>query len=59
MAELPSHPNTGDDDRARAEPGLGARRPHWKTIAGITVVVVLLVLMVVGHLTGVLGPGEH
>ena len=59
MPDLPSHPDTGSG--ARTGPGLGSgpRRSRWKTIAGIAAALLVLVVFVVLHLTGVLGPGEH
>ena len=33
--------------------------PHWKTVAKIAGVVGLIVLFVVLHVTGVLGPESH
>jgi hypothetical protein len=58
MAELPSHPDTG---QAGDGPDLrsSTRRAGWKTVVGIAAVVAVIVLFVVLHVTGVLGPGEH
>jgi hypothetical protein len=33
--------------------------PRWKTVAGAAVAVAAFVVMIVLHLTGVLGPGSH
>ena len=60
MADLPSHPDTGSGD-AGADPDRRPtpRRPRWTSVAGITLGIALVVLFVVLHLTGVLGPGGH
>jgi hypothetical protein len=55
MADLPSHTDTGDGPDLRSN----TRRARWKTMTGIAVAIVAIVLLVVLHLTGVLGPGEH
>lgn len=56
MPDVPAHPDTTDgglpDHRA------AANRPWW-LYALAAVVVALVVLMVVLHLTGVIGPGSH
>jgi hypothetical protein len=60
MADLPSHPGTDDD--TSAGPGRGARpagRPRWVPVAGIVIAIVLVLLLIVLHLTGTLGPGGH
>ncbi|MGH6657306.1 MAG: hypothetical protein ACRDVE_19155 [Actinocrinis sp.] len=57
MAELPAHPDTeprgADDEPAFA--GVSRRR----TMLGIAIAVVLVVLFVVLHLTGVVGAEGH
>ena len=57
MADLPSHPDSDSGVGRERRPGTG--RAGWKAIAGIVVAVVLIVVFVVLHLTGVLGPGQH
>ena len=60
MAELPSHPGTDDDTgagpRRDAPP---SSRPRWISVAGIVIAIVLVLLFIVLHLTGTLGPGGH
>jgi hypothetical protein len=59
MADLPAHPETGDG------PGLGpgsesiAAKPRWKTTAWIVLGVVVVVVFIALHLTGVIDPGGH
>jgi hypothetical protein len=60
MADLPSHPGTDDD--TGTGPGRGAppaSRPRWIPVAGIVIAIVLVLLLIVLHLTGTLGPGGH
>jgi hypothetical protein len=55
MADPPPYPDTGDD------PGRGAAtgKPRWVSALGIIIVIALILLFVVLHLTGTLGPGAH
>jgi hypothetical protein len=57
MAELPRHPDTGEvGDGPSPEP---TPTPGWiGYVIGVVVVVALLVVIVL-HLTGVVGPGVH
>jgi hypothetical protein len=60
MAELPSHPGTDDDPGAgpgRDAPPAGRQR--WVPVAGIVIAIVLVLVIIVLHLTGTLGPGSH
>ena len=41
----------------RHRPGNGT--PRWVMVAGIIVAIAVVLLMVVLHATGVLGPGDH
>jgi hypothetical protein len=50
---------TGGSDTGEGETRPGAARRHLATVVGIIVGVGLFVLLVVLHLTGVLGPGAH
>ncbi len=54
MADLPSHPDTDDTGMGHGR-GPTTRTPRWVTVVGIVVVVLFVVL----HLTGVIGPGGH
>jgi len=53
--ELPSHHGTDDSvpDQRSATP------VNWGTVLGITVAATLVAVMVILHLTGVVGPGAH
>jgi hypothetical protein len=59
MADLPTHPDTGDAPDPGPDHAAMTGGPRRKAMAGIGVAVVLLVLMVVLHLAGVFGPGSH
>ncbi len=57
MAELPRFPNPDNDTMAERTSTTG--RPRWLAAVGIGVAVGLVVLVVVLHVTGVIGPGSH
>lgn len=59
MADLPSHPDT--DHNADRESGRGptTTTPRWKSVIGIILAIVVVVLFAALHLTGVIGPGAH
>ena len=59
MADLPSHPDSDHDGGVGPGRGSTAGPPRWRSVAGIIVAIVVVVLFVVLHLTGVLGPGGH
>jgi hypothetical protein len=52
----PPYPDTGGEGGDRGSTGSTSR---WATGLGITIVIALIVLFVVLHLTGTLGPGAH
>jgi hypothetical protein len=56
MANPPLHPDTGDDS---ADRGSVTATPRWVPVLAIVIVIALVLLVVVLHLTGVLGPGAH
>ena len=58
MVALPSHPDTEHPGGADADPALdgGSRRVR---IFGIIAAIALVVLVLVLHLTGVIGAGSH
>lgn len=57
MAHLPPYPDPGDDTSRRAEGGSTSLAARWVTLIGI--VLVLVLLLVVLHGTGAVGPGGH
>jgi hypothetical protein len=58
MTDPPRHPGTdGDGGPAPEGPPDGA--PRWKIVLGITIAIALLVLIILLHLTGTIGPGAH
>ncbi|GEM_PF-1845448 len=63
MSDLPPYSGTGDD--TSNDTGVGHDRrsttstPRWVSVLGIVIAIVLLLLIVVLHLTGILGPGLH
>jgi hypothetical protein len=62
MAQLPYPTPEENSGTSPADPAMTSRAAgsqRWLLVAGISVAVALLLLMVVLHLTGVLGPGEH
>ena len=57
MADPPPYPDdTGDES---GDGGSVRSRPRWVTVLGIIIAIALILLFVVLHLTGTLGPGAH
>ncbi len=63
MPDLPRYSGTsddGDDDTSmKPDHGSTTDTPGWMSVLGIVIAIVLLLLIVVLHLTGILGPGLH
>jgi hypothetical protein len=58
MADPPSYPRAGEDAGDASRPALTARQRGVRVLL-IAVVVALIALVVILHVTGVLGPGAH
>jgi hypothetical protein len=60
-ARADSHHSRGTGDDTPVEPGRGSATgtPRWGTVLAIVIAVGLVLLLLVLHLTGVLGPGGH
>jgi hypothetical protein len=58
MADQPRHPDTGDDTSTGTSAVPGAARPHWK-VALVIVIVATLLLLIVLHVTGVVGANTN
>lgn len=58
MADLPHYPDTGDDRSVEPDGGSTAGRPWWVYACWI-IGIVLVLLFVILHLTGAIGPGGH
>ena len=58
MPDPPPYPGTGDDTAAAHDTGPAARRSRRGIVYWI-IGVVLILLFLVLHLTGTLGPGSH
>ena len=55
----PRDPKTGEDTGAGADRGAASRPRRWVFVLGIIIAIALVVLMVVLHISGTLGPGVH
>jgi hypothetical protein len=56
MADPPHYPEMGDHTGDRRS---ASGRSRLLRLLGITIAIALVVLVVVLHLTGTLGPGDH
>jgi hypothetical protein len=59
MADPPRYPDTGDDTGLGRDRGSATGTPRWVSVLGIIIAIALVLLVVVLHLTGTLGPGAH
>ncbi len=58
MADLPAHPDSGDEGLLPgSQPDAATSR--WRTTAWIVIGVVVAVVFIALHLTGVIGPESH
>jgi len=58
MTDPPRHPGTNEDD-GPAPKGPPGGAPRGKVVLGVTIAIALLVLIILLHLTGTIGPGAH
>ncbi len=60
---LPSYPHSDPDSGSASGTGphrdRRGRTPRWVSVAGIVLAVALVVVLVVLHVTGVVGPGAN
>jgi hypothetical protein len=52
-------PEVSDAPADHAQPASPASKPRWVAPLGITAVVLLVVVLVLLHATGAVGPGAH
>lgn len=59
MADPPRYPDAGDDTELGRDRGSSTGTPRWVSVLGLIIAIALVLLFVVLHLTGTLGPGAH
>jgi hypothetical protein len=59
MAHPPPYPKRGDDTGEGSDYVPAAGTPRWITVLGIVIAIGVVVLIVVLHLSGSMGPGAH
>ena len=59
MADQPRHPGTSDDTGTGTRAVPGTARPRWKIALLIVLVAAALALMIVLHVTGVVGASTN
>jgi hypothetical protein len=58
MAHPPPYPD-GDDTGMESDRESTVGAPRWVSVVGIIIAIGLVLLVVLLHLTGVIGPGAH
>jgi hypothetical protein len=59
MADPPRYPDTGENTGVERDRGSATGARRWAPVLGIIIAIALVVLFVVLHLTGTLGPSVH
>ena len=59
VAGMPPYSDTDDQRGAGPTRGATAGTPPWVYVLGIVLAIALVVLVIVLHLSGILGPGLH
>jgi hypothetical protein len=59
MADSPRSPERGEDTGVGPDGRAASRPPRWMLVLVILIAIHLVVLIVLLHLTGTLGPGVH
>jgi len=59
MTDPPRYPGSGSTDGPADDGGQPASRARWKTAVVVAAVVVLLAVMIILHVTGVVGAGTN
>jgi 4-hydroxybenzoate polyprenyltransferase len=59
MADQPRHPDASDDASTGTRAAPGTARPRWKIALLIVLVAAALTLMIVLHVTGVVGASTN
>ena len=58
MTDPPRNPRT-DGNGGLGPDGSTGSTSRWKVVLGVTIAVALLALIVLLHVTGIIGPGAH
>jgi hypothetical protein len=59
MADPPRYPQDEEDTGAGPDRGAGSSTPRWVFVFGIIIAIAVIGLIVLLHLTDILGPGVH
>jgi hypothetical protein len=59
MADPPHYPENEEEPGTVLDRGAAGRTPRWVVALGIVIAIALVALIVLLHLTGIVGPGAH